>query len=228
MNMPLNTTADTSDPIVHARYNLIQQQIRTWNVASDAVLETLEQVRREEFVPPAYRSLAFVDMEIPLGAGQCMLKPIVEARLLQEVNAQKHERVLEIGAGSGYMAALLAYNAGQVVTLEINPALAQMARANLERAGITNVTVHQADGAQAGIPDGPFDAIVLSGSVAEVPSHLLAQLNDGGRLVAITGQEPQMRTTVVRKTGDRFEAAYPWDVNAPRLSGFGEPSGFKF
>lgn len=228
MNMPLNTTADTSDPIVHARYNLIQQQIRTWNVASDAVLDTLEQVRREEFVPAAYRSLAFVDMEIPLGGGQCMLKPIVEARLLQEVNAQKHERVLEVGAGSGYMAALLAYNAGQVVTLEISPALAEMARTNLERAGVTNATVRQADASRDAITDGPFDAIVLSGSVAEVPAQLLALLNDGGRLVCIAGLEPQMRVTVVRKKGDRFDATYPWDVNAPRLTGFGEPSGFKF
>ncbi|MDY0106034.1 MAG: protein-L-isoaspartate O-methyltransferase [Giesbergeria sp.] len=236
MNMPLNTTADTSDPIAQARYNLIQQQIRTWNVADDKVLETLEQVHRENFVPAAYRSLAFVDMEIPLRgnpeaaqrAGQCMLKPLVEARLLQEVNAQPKDRVLEIGAGSGYMAALLAHTAAQVVTLEINPELADMARQNLERAGIENVTVIQADGAQATGVDGPFDAIVLSGSVAEVPSQLLAQLCDGGRLVGIVGQEPQMRVTVVRKRGDRFEVSHPWDVNAPRLAGFGEPSGFKF
>lgn len=236
MNMPLNTTANTNDPIAHARYNLIQQQIRTWNVASEQVLETLEQVHREEFVPAAYRSLAFVDMEIPLRgnpeaaqrSGQCMLKPLVEARLLQEVNAQKHERVLEIGAGSGYMAALLAYNAGQVFTLEIEPELAEMARANLQRAGVTNATVREADAARDTIADGPFDAIVLSGSVAEVPSQLLAQLAEGGRLVCIAGQEPQMRVTVVRKKGDRFEATNPWDVNAPRLVHFGEPSGFKF
>lgn len=236
MNMPLNTTANVSDPIAHARYNLIQQQIRTWNVADDTVLETLEQVHREDFVPAAYRSLAFVDMEIPLRGnpltaqrdGQCMLKPLLEARLLQEVNAQQSDVVLEVGAGSGYMAALLARNAGQVVSIEIDPELAEMARANLERAGVTNATVRQADGAKDSIPEGPFDAIVLSGSVAEVPAQLLAQLRDGGRLVGIVGQEPQMRVTVVRKQGDRFEVTHPWDVNAPRLVNFGEPSGFKF
>lgn len=236
MNMPLNTTANVSDPIAHARYNLIQQQIRTWNVADDTVLETLEQVHREDFVPAAYRSLAFVDMEIPLRGnplaaqrdGRCMLKPLLEARLLQEVNAQQSDVVLEVGAGSGYMAALLARNAGQVVSIEIDPELAEMARANLERAGVTNATVRQADGAKDSIPEGPFDAIVLSGSVAEVPAQLLAQLRDGGRLVGIVGQEPQMRVTVVRKQGDRFEVTHPWDVNAPRLVNFGEPSGFKF
>ena len=236
MNMPLNTTADISDPIAQARYNLIQQQIRTWNVADPKVLDTLEQVHREDFVPAAYRNLAFVDMEIPLRGnpeqaqhiGQCMLKPLLEARLLQEANAQPDDCVLEIGAGSGYMAALLARHAGQVVSLEIDPELAQMARDNLERAGVTNVAVRQADGALDTPPEGPFDVIVLSGSVGEVPSLLLAQLKDGGRLVGIVGQEPQMRVTVARKRGDRFELTHPWDVNAPRLVGFREPSGFRF
>lgn len=236
MNMPLNTTANTSDPIAHARYNLIQQQIRPWDVADQKVLDTLEQVHREDFVPAAYRSLAFVDMEIPLRGnpetavqnGQCMLKPNLEARLLQTLKVQKHERVLEIGAGSGHMAALLAYNADHVVTLEIDPELAQMARDNLERAGVTNVTVRQADGARDSVTDGPFDAIVLSGSVAEVPAQLLALLNDGGRLLTITGQEPVMRATLVRKQGDRFETTHPFDVNAARLAHFAEPSGFKF
>lgn len=236
MNMPLNTTADVNDPIAHARYNLIEQQIRTWNVASSQVLEALGQVQREQFVPAAYRSMAFVDMEIPLQgepqaalqSGQCMLKPNVEARMLQDLQLTKDDRVLEIGAGSGHMAALLAQLAAQVVTLEIDPALALMARQNLERAGVTNASVRQADGALDPIPDGPFDAIVLSGSVAEVPTRLLDQLAPGGRLLAITGQEPVMRATLVRRTGERFDVSYPWDVNAPRLQHFGEPPAFRF
>jgi len=138
------------------------------------------------------------------------------------------ERVLEIGAGSGYMAALMAYQAAQVVTLELDPQLAQMARDNLERAGITNASVRQADGAVDSLPEGPFDAIVLSGSVAEVPARLLSQLSDRGRLLAITGQEPVMRVTLVRRKGDRFEVSYPWDVNAARLQHFEEPSTFQF
>jgi len=236
MNMPLNTTADTSCPITQARYNMIEQQIRTWNVVASAVLETLDQVHREEFVPEAYRAMAFVDMEIPLQgepqaalrSGQCMLKPNVEARMLQDLQLTKDDRVLEIGAGSGYMAALMAYQAAQVVTLELDPQLAQMARDNLERAGITNASVRQADGAVDSLPEGPFDAIVLSGSVAEVPQKLLALLRDGGRLGAYVGQEPMMRATIVRRQGERFETSQPWDVVVPRLRHFPEPSSFKF
>ena len=236
MNMPLNTKANTSDPIALARYNMIEQQIRTWNVFDRSVLDTLARVHREDFVPLAYRSMAFVDMEIPLQGdpdeavriGQCMLAPRVEARLLQELNLQKNERVLEIGAGSGYMAALLAQYADQVVTLEIDPALALLARENLERAGIRNASVRVGDGARSGIPDGPFDAILLSGSVAEVPSRLLDLLRDGGRLIAIAGQEPVMRVTTVRKQGSRFDVSYPWDTNTARLLNFAEPSAFRF
>ena len=236
MNMPLNTTADTSCPITQARYNMIEQQIRTWNVFDRNVLETLEQVRREDFVPQAYRAMAFVDMEIPLQGnpetavqdGQCMLAPRVEARLLQELKLQKSDRVLEIGAGSGYMAALLAHHADQVVSLEIDPALVLLAQENLERAGVRNASVRQGDGALSNIPDGPFDAILLSGSVAEVPTRLLELLREGGRLVAITGQEPVMRVTLVQKKGDRFEAFCPWDTNTARLKHFDEPSAFRF
>lgn len=236
MNMPLNTKANTSDPIEQARYNMIEQQIRPWNVLDRGVLETLARVRREDFVPLAYRSLAFMDMEIPLQGdpdeavriGQCMLAPRVEARLLQELNLQKNERVLEIGAGSGYMAALLAQYADQVVTLEIDPALAILARENLERFGIRNASVRLGDGARSSIPDGPFDAILPSGSVAEVPSRLLDLLRDGGRLIAIAGQEPVMRVTTVRKQGSRFDVSYPWDTNTARLLNFAEPSAFRF
>jgi protein-L-isoaspartate(D-aspartate) O-methyltransferase len=236
MNMPLNTSANTSDPIEQARYNMIEQQIRTWNVFDNDVRETLAAVHREDFAPQAYRSLAFVDMEIPLRGnpeeamrnGQCMLKPNVEARLLQDLKVQKNERVLEIGTGSGHMAAMLAHQANQVVSLEIVPELATQARQNLQRAGVQNATVLLGDGAGSSLPEGPFDVILLSGSVAEVPKALLAQLSDGGRLAAIVGQEPVMRATFVRRNGDRFDTTQPWDVNAPRLVHFAEPSAFKF
>lgn len=238
MNMPLNTPfVLASDPIEQARYNMVEQQIKTWLVHDTEILDTLVQVRREQFMPPEYASMAFMDMEIPLhGApedigrtGQCMLAPKVEARMLQDLKVQKHERVLEIGAGSGYMAALLAYRAQHVVTLEIEPVLAEMARENLDSAGVRNVTVRLADGAQpATVPDGPFDVIVLSGSVAAVPQELLAQLRDGGRLGAIVGQDPVMRATFVQRSGDRFITTEPWDTNAARLLNFPEPQPFKF
>ncbi|MDD2547673.1 MAG: protein-L-isoaspartate O-methyltransferase [Burkholderiaceae bacterium] len=236
MNMPLNTSANTSDPVEQARYNMIEQQIRPWNVLDADVLDLLNTVRREEFVPPALRSMAFMDMELPLqGApeealrlGHCMLPPRVEARMLQDVQIQPTDRVLEIGTGSGYMAALLAHRANRVVSLEIEPALADLARRNLQRAGITNVEVREGDGAREAVSEGPFDVIVLSGSVASIPQSLLDQLRDGGRLAAIVGHEPMMRFTLVRRTGAQFETTQPWDTIAPRLAHFAEPSRFSF
>ena len=237
MNLPLNTLANTSDAVAQARYNMIEQQIRPWNVLDPEVLDLLAVVRREDFVPPAYRSMAFMDIEVPLLGGDAeeavrqghsMLQPRVEARILQDLKIKPTDRVLEIGAGSGYMAALLAHRAERVVSLEIHPELAEMARENLRDAGVHNADVRLNDGARDAIPDGPFDVIVLSGSVAEVPSHLLALLRDGGRLGAIVGSEPVMRFTVTRRTGDRFETTSPWDTIAPRLVNFPEPSGFTF
>lgn len=236
MNMPLNASfLHPNDPIEQARYNMVEQQIRPWNVFDVRVLELLHRVRREDFVPPEHSALAFMDMEIPLRGtpetalrtGQCMLAPKVEARMLQDLKVQKFERVLEIGAGSGFMAALLGHSAAQVVTLEIEPELAEMARENLLSAGLQNVSVRLADGMDT-IPDGPFDVIVLSGSVAAVPPALLAQLRDGGRLMAIVGQEPSMHLTLVQRQGERFITTMPWDTNAARLASFPEPSPFKF
>ena len=229
MNAPAN--------LEQARYKMIEQQIRPWNVRDAQVLELLSLVRREDFAPQAYKALAFVDRMIPLLApadaamqnGQCMLEPKVEARLLQDLHVQRQDKVLEIGAGSGYMAALLAARAQRVITLEINPELAQLARGNLLRNGAGNVEVREADGAKGLPSEAPFDAIVLSGSVAEVPPALLEQLKVGGRLAAIVGFEPVMRTTIITRTGAAsYSTTQPWDTNAPRLAHFPEPSKFHF
>jgi protein-L-isoaspartate(D-aspartate) O-methyltransferase len=212
-----------------ARFNMIEQQIRPWDVLDQGVLSLLAVVKREDFVPPAYKALAFVDTEVPLPGGQYMLAPKVEARLLQELNVHKHERALEIGAGSGYMAALLGHKAQQVVTLEIDPQLARMAEANLRRAGVMNVAVRQADGSRGLPEEGPFDVILLSGSVFEVPPSLLAQLKVGGRLAAIVGEQPVMRAMLFTRTSDHdFSSTVLFDTVAPRLAGFPEPSRFKF
>jgi protein-L-isoaspartate(D-aspartate) O-methyltransferase len=212
-----------------ARHNMVEQLIRPWEVLDQDVLSLLAVVKREEFVPPAYRALAFVDTEVPLPGGQCMLAPKLEARLLQDLALQRHEHVLEIGAGSGHMAALLAHRAERVTTLEILPQLAELAAANLRRAGVANARVVDADGAP-GLPDAaPFDAIVLSGSVASVPQHLLDQLKVGGRLIGIVGSEPIMRATLVTRVGEReFRSVDLFDTVAPRLVGFDEPPRFKF
>ncbi len=219
--------------VEQARFNMIEQQIRPWEVLDQRVLDLLAVVHREDFVPPAYRALAFVDMQVPLRDGgrhgQCMLEPKVEARLLQELQLRRHDRVLEVGAGSGYMAALLAHQAQHVHTLEIVPELAAMARDNLRRAAVRNVTVRDAEGARGLVGEAPFDAIVLSGSVAEVPRLLLEQLKVGGRLVAIVGDEPVMRATLVRRVGETdWGHVELFDTVAPRLRGFDEPPRFRF
>jgi protein-L-isoaspartate(D-aspartate) O-methyltransferase len=215
--------------IEQARFNMIEQQIRPWDVLNPGVLELLAVVKREDFVPAAYRALAFVDTEVPLPGGQCMLSPKVEARLLQELAVHKHERVLEVGAGSGYMAALLAHKAQHVSTLEIDADLARFAATNLRRAGVMNANVIHANGANGLAADGPFDVIVLSGSVAEVPAGILAQLKVGGRLTAIVGFEPVMRAMLITRTSEEgLERRVLFDTVAPRLQGFAEPTRFTF
>ena len=215
--------------IEQARFNMIEQQIRPWDVLDQGVLSLLAVVKREDFVPAEHRAKAFFDTEIPLGHGQFMLPPRVEARFLQELDVRKHERVLEIGTGSGYQAALLAHKAREVVSIEVQPELAKTAIANLRRASITNAVVLEGD-ASKGLPtQGPFDVIVLSGSVAAVPKSLLTELKVGGRLIAIVGQEPVMRATIVTRVGDQeFRNVEVFDTVAPRLSGFDEPSRFTF
>jgi protein-L-isoaspartate(D-aspartate) O-methyltransferase len=217
-----------------ARFNMIEQQIRPWDVLDQAVLQLLATVKREDFVPLAYKQVAFTDMEIPLQAGGkdglVMLAPKVEARMLQDLAVHKHEKVLEIGTGSGYMAALLAHKAQRVISLEINEAQAQTARENLQKAGIHNCEVRVADGSKADLSvDGPFDVIVLSGSVASVPQSLKALLKPGGRLAAIVGNEPVMCATFISKTPDgSFVTSQPWDTVAPRLQGFADTPKFSF
>ncbi len=219
-----------------ARFNMIEQQIRPWEVLDQDVLSLLATVRREDFVPPAMRALAFVDTQLPLIAGEPdgpqILEPKLEARLLQELQLKRHEKALEVGTGSGFMAALLAHRAMFVHTLECRPALAKMARDNLRRNGIANVTVHEVSAAAGarGLPgEAPFDAIVLSGSVAAVPAALLAQLKVGGRLVAVVGELPMMRARLFTRVGDAAWADTDlFDTVAPRLQGFEEPTRFHF
>jgi len=212
-----------------ARFNMIEQQIRPWEVLDPQVLELLSVVRREDFVPLAQKALAFVDMDIPLGQGQVMLAPRVQARLVQDLALKKTDKVLEVGTGTGFTTALLAHQAAQVLSYETDAALAAQATANLQQAGVSNAKVRNADGSQGAAGEGPFDAILLSGSVAAVPQNLLDQLAVGGRLIAIVGEEPMMRATLVTRTGPgSFVTAQPWDANAPRLAGFAETPAFHF
>ncbi|MBS0449930.1 MAG: protein-L-isoaspartate O-methyltransferase [Proteobacteria bacterium] len=223
----MNTTTE----LERLRFNMIEQQIRPWDVLDFDILALLGNIRREDYVPAAHRALSFFDMEIPLGSqpGQVMLSPKVEARMLQDLKIQPHETVLEIGTGSGFMAALLANRAAQVLTLEIDPQLAATAEQNLRTNGVHNVEVRVADGSKP-LPSGPtFDVIVLSGSVARVPQNLLGSLKTGGRLAAIVGDEPVMRAHFITRVSEgQWDTVQPWDTMAPRLLGFPEPSRFNF
>ncbi|AKJ28302.1 protein-L-isoaspartate O-methyltransferase family protein [Caldimonas brevitalea] len=219
--------------IEQARFNMIEQQIRTWDVLDQSVLSLLAVVKREDFVPAAHRGMAFMDMMIPLkdngSQGRTMLEPKLEARLLQELAVGKHEKVLEIGAGSGYMAALLAHKAQRVLSLEIDPELARTAADNLKRAAVMNAEVRHADGSKGALAEGPFDVILASGSVASVPQQLLDQLKVGGRLAAVVGHDPIMRAVVVTRIDQNaFRTVEVFDTLAPRLLGFGEPPKFSF
>ena len=212
-----------------ARFNMIEQQIRPWNVLDTGVLELLASVRRDAFVADAHKALAYADLEIPLPGGQSMLAPRLEARLLQDLAVKKTDKVLEIGTGSGFLTALLAHQAASVLSLEINPELASMARTNLRNAGIQNAEVREADGSKTASAEGTYDAILLSGSVSEIPQSLLGLLKVGGRLAAIVGDDPIMRATIVTRKGNaEFTTAQSWDAIVPRLQNFPESARFAF
>lgn len=192
--------------IEQARLNMIQQQIRPWEVLDPTVLELLSVVKRELFVPEAHKDLAFADVEIPLGtkgvAGQSMLAPKIEARMLQELSIKAKDKVLEIGAGSGYMAALLAARAEFVYTVDIDPELVELARKNLKEAGVANVSVDLGDAAQGWSLYAPYDVIVVSASTPVLPEAMLKQLKIGGRLIAVVGEAPAMQVQLVTRSDE--------------------------
>ncbi len=215
--------------IEQARFNMIEQQIRPWNVLDQDVLDLLVVVKREDFVPPAYKALAFVDTDIPLPGGEAMFTPKIEARILQEVQVKKHENVLEIGAGSGYMAALLAHKARHVTTVEISPELKAMAEANLARAGIANVTVELGNGAQGWTGGAPFDVIVISGALEHLPEAFLKQVKVGGRIAAIIGQSPAMTAQLITRVSETaYDTVNVFETDVKQLANATTHSRFTF
>lgn len=215
--------------IEQARFNMIEQQIRPWNVLDLEVLDLLHVVKREQFVPAAYQNLAFADVEIPLPGGDAMLAPKFEARILQDVGVRKHETVLEIGTGSGYMAALLAHRAAKVTTVEINPDNAALAKTNLANAGIHNVTVETGNGATGWDKGAPYDVIVISGALEVLPESILQQVKVGGRVAAIVGQAPAMEASIITRTGENaYSKINLFETNVRYLTGAPVPSHFQF
>lgn len=210
-----------------ARFNMVEQQIRPWEVLDFDVLDLLMSVRREEFVPEAYKSLALSEAEIPLGHGGSMLIPVIEGKILQAIQVKRSDKVLEVGAGSGYFAALLAARADWVRTVEIDPALVTMAHENLKRYGVENVIVEEGDAIRGWPSNAPYDLIVVSGGVPFIPETLLQQIKVGGRLFAFVGEPQLMTATLVTqvsegnfRTESLFENAVPMMRNAPQKSQF--------
>jgi protein-L-isoaspartate(D-aspartate) O-methyltransferase len=222
-----HTSNDIMD-FEQARFNMVEQQIRTWEVLDQDILDLLFTVRREDFVPPAYRSLAFADLELPIGHGERMWAPKLEARVLQSLKLRPQESVLEIGTGSGYFTALLASRSRDVTTVEIEPELAASAAARLARHGFGQVRREIGDGAR-GFGSAMYDVIVLTGSTPLLPERFVAQLKPNGRVFAIVGEAPVMTARLVawtapgsRVTTDLFET-----VVAP-LRNAAAPDRFKF
>jgi protein-L-isoaspartate(D-aspartate) O-methyltransferase len=211
-----------------ARTNMVEQQIRTWDVLDQDVLDLLYVVPREDFVPQKHRELAFSDMEIPIGEGERMWQPKLEARVLQELNVRKTDRVLEVGTGSGYFTALLSHRAAQVVSVEIRPALAAIGRANLERHGADGVILEIGDAAHGWPSRAPYDVIVLTGSTPILPPSLLEQLAPGGRLFAVVGEAPAMTARIVASSAPGWRSSDLFETVIRPLVNAEHPSRFRF
>ncbi|MFN3565399.1 MAG: protein-L-isoaspartate O-methyltransferase family protein [Burkholderiaceae bacterium] len=234
----VTSVARDSFDVERARYNMVEQQIRTWEVLDQSVLDLLFVVKREEFVPPAYRRLAFADLEIPLrievdgavyDSGESMFAPKVEARILQELGIRPHEHVLEIGTGSGYMAALAAHKALHVLSIEIDERLKRFGEANLARAGVRNVRVELGDGARGWAARAPYDVIIVSGGLPALPPGLPEQLKIGGRLFAIVGQAPVMTAQIVTRVTDAgFDTLKLFETDVKFLRNVAPPTKFRF
>jgi protein-L-isoaspartate(D-aspartate) O-methyltransferase len=215
--------------IEQARFNMIEQQIRTWEVLDPVVLDLLFEVKREEFVPAQYRSVAFADLEIPLGHGEAMMPPKVEARTLQEVGVQPHEEVYEVGTGSGYLTALLARRARHVTSAEIHADLKERAAGNLRAAGVTNVTLLEGDSARAPLSESAYDVIVLTGSTPVLPQAFLDRLKPGGRLFAVVGDPPAMKAMLVRAAAPgSFVHRELFETVVKPLVNCAQPARFRF
>jgi protein-L-isoaspartate(D-aspartate) O-methyltransferase len=206
---------------------MVEQQIRPWEVLDQDVLDLLYVVPREEFVPPQHRALAFSDLEIPIGEGERMWTPKVEARVLQELAIRRTDRVLEVGTGSGYLSALMSHRASHVFSVELKPALAAFGRSNLERHGAENVTLEIGDAARGWAAHAPYDVIVLTGSTPILPRSAVEQLAPGGRLFAVVGEPPVMSARIVAATApgawrstDLFETVILPLANAERAPRF--------
>ena len=211
-----------------ARHNMVEQQIRPWNVPDQRVLETISQIPREAFVPREFLNLAYAEINIDLGHGQVMMTPAVEARLLQAAGVHADDKILEIGTGSGYFTALLATMGGHVYSVEIIPELQQRAREHLAGQGIDNVTLEEGDGACGWSRYAPYDLIVITGSLPLLPESFQQSLAPGGRLIAIVGESPVMEAHLITAEGqDNYRERYLFNTEIPPLINAPRPERFQ-
>lgn len=211
------------------RFNMIEQQIRTWEVLDPVVLDLLKQVPREDFVPAQYLGLAFADLEIPIGHGQRMLSPKMEARIVQSLSLKPTDRVLEVGTGSGYMTALLAKLVKQVVSVDCIPEFTENARKKLQQHGYSNIVLETGDAAQGWQPHAPYDVIVLTGSLPVLPAQLQQQLAVGGRMFVVVGEAPVMEATLIQRVAENtFRSDVLFETCVPELAGAPQPERFSF
>ncbi len=202
--------------IERTRFNMVEQQVRPWDVIDLRVLDVLSSVRREDFVPDNCRAMAFADVELPIGHGETMWKPVLEGRLLQALAVQEGDCVLEIGTGSGFVTACLAALAREVASVEIHADLAADAQRKLVRAGVANTRVHVADAVNGFAPGRRFDAIAVTGAVVQEPASWRSWLSVGGRMFVVLGESPAMQATLVTRVGEneyREEALFETDLS---------------
>ena len=210
-----------------ARFNMVEQQVRTWEVLDHVVLDLLEQAPRHEYVPEAYRNLAYADIAVPLGGGEVMMPPRVEARLLQALSIGGNDRALEIGTGSGFLTSLLCTLARDVISVEISDTLANLGARNLEKNGVENVVLERGDGVHGWEKHAPYDVIAVTGSVPILEDHFQKQLAVGGRLFVIVGEAPAMEALLIRRSGeDQWARESLFETVVPKLKGAKEPERF--
>jgi protein-L-isoaspartate(D-aspartate) O-methyltransferase len=231
LEQTLPETHALNDPAARekARFNMIEQQIRTWEVLDANVLQLFNHIPREDFVPPQYRGLAFADIEIPIGHGQTMLSPKIEGRMLQALEIKKTDKVLEIGTGNGYLTALLAALADQVYSVEIIPELSEQARSRLAQHGIHNVVLETGDAVNGWAAHAPYDVIVYTGSLPLLPQNVQQQLALGGRLFAVIGEPPVMEAVMIHcVANDNYRQQALFETCLPVLAHAPRPTRFEF
>ncbi len=212
-----------------ARFNMVEQQIRPWEVFDKRVLDLMGEAPRHEYVPSAYRNLAFADLHIPLGNGREMMSPKVEARLLQALEIQSTDKILEVGTGCGYLTSLLAALGGQVISVDSDTELSKRAEANLSAHGVDNVTLEVGDATNGWDANQPYDVIVVNGSMQHLPEALCENLNIGGRLVAIIGKPPVMESILIQRVGEKnWSDVSLFETDLAALPNTEEPQRFVF